>query len=123
MALEKIAEFFQAQQIAHPQFQFGSVDRFRQELFRPGIETRQPGVILLDIMMPGMDGWETLERLKADRQCSTIPVIVFTAREHREGPGKAAELGAVEYFRKPFRPDTLVQTIRRHLDAASAVAG
>jgi len=82
----------------------------------------QPGVILLDIMMPGMDGWETLERLKADRQCSAIPVIVFTAREHREGPGKATELGAVEYFRKPFRPDALVQTIRRHLDAASAVA-
>jgi len=83
----------------------------------------KPGIVLLDIMMPGMDGWETLERLKADRLCSPIPVIVFTAREHREGPSKAVELGAVEYFRKPFRPDALVQTIRRHLDAASAVAG
>ena len=82
----------------------------------------QPGVILLDIMMPGMDGWETLERLKADRQCAPIPVIVFTAREHREGRSKAAERGAVEYFRKPFRPDSLVQTIRRHLEAAPTVA-
>ena len=83
----------------------------------------QPGIVLLDIMMPGMDGWETLERLKADRRCAAIPVIVFTAREHREGRSKALELGAVEYFRKPFRPDALVQTIRRHLEAAPSVAG
>ncbi len=82
----------------------------------------QPGVVLLDIMMPGMDGWETLERLKADRRCAAIPVIVFTAREHREGRSKSLELGAVEYFRKPFRPDALVQTIRRHLEAAPTAA-
>jgi len=82
----------------------------------------RPGVILLDIMMPGMDGWETLERLKADELCAPVPVIVFTAREHREGRSKAQELGAVEYFRKPFRPDALVQTIRRHLEAAPTLA-
>jgi len=79
----------------------------------------RPGVILLDIMMPGMDGWETLERLKADTGLHAVPVIVFTAREHREGRSKAQELGAVDYFRKPFRPEALVQTIRRHLDAPS----
>ena len=78
----------------------------------------RPGVILLDIMMPGMDGWETLERLKGDAECRDVPVIVFTAREHREGRAKAQERGAVEYFRKPFRPDALVQTIRRHVERA-----
>jgi two-component system OmpR family response regulator len=82
----------------------------------------RPGVILLDIMMPGMDGWETLERLKADGGLTAVPVIVFTAREHREGRSKAQDLGAVDYFRKPFRPDALVQTIRRHLAATSTSA-
>lgn len=82
----------------------------------------KPGVVLLDIMMPGMDGWETLERLKADAACAALPVIVFTAREHREGRSKSRELGAVEYFRKPFRPEALVQTIRRHLGAQAANA-
>jgi len=92
---------------------------------REGIEkalAQRPGVVLLDIMMPGMDGWETLERLKAEPACATVPVIVFTAREQREGRAKSRELGAVEYFRKPFRPEALVQTIRRHLDSKSAVA-
>ena len=91
-----------------------------------GIEkarAQQPGIVLLDIMMPGMDGWETLERMKADERCKELPVIVFTAREHREGRSKSRELGAVEYFRKPFRPELLVQTIRRHLGAHAAADG
>ena len=74
-----------------------------------------PDVILLDIMMPGMDGWETLERLKQNPATQSIPVIVFTAREHTRGRARTQELGAVEYFRKPFRPELLIQTIRQHL--------
>ncbi len=88
-----------------------------------GIEkarAQRPGIVLLDIMMPGMDGWETLERMKADAACAPVPVIVFTAREHREGRSKSRELGAVEYFRKPFRPEALVQTIRKHLGTQAA---
>ena len=73
----------------------------------------KPGLVLLDIMMPGMDGWETLERLKADPECASTPVIVFTAREQREGRARSQQLGAVEYVRKPFRPEALAQTIRR----------
>ena len=88
-----------------------------------GIEkarSNAPGLVLLDIMMPGMDGWETLERLKADPACAALPVIVFTAREQREGRAKARELGAVEYVRKPFRPEALVQAIRQHLGHPAA---
>jgi len=44
-----------------------------------------PGLILLDIMMPGIDGWETLSRLKEDAETKDIPVIIFTAREHSRG--------------------------------------
>ena len=77
----------------------------------------RPSVILLDIMMPGMDGWETLERLKADAATADLPVIVFTAREHSRGRAKSRELGAVEYFPKPFRPEALIHTIRGHMAA------
>jgi DNA-binding response OmpR family regulator len=83
-------------------------------------EAEELDLLLLDIMMPGMDGWETLERLKAEPACAGVPVIVFTAREQRDGRAKSRELGAVEYFRKPFRPEALVQTIRRHLGSQSA---
>jgi CheY-like chemotaxis protein len=79
----------------------------------------KPGLVLLDIMMPGMDGWETLERLKADPECAATPVIVFTAREQREGRARSRQLGAVEYVRKPFRPEALAQTIRRFVSDAS----
>ena len=78
--------------------------------------------VLLDIMMPGMDGWETLERMKADPACAALPVIVFTAREQRDGRSKSRDLGALEYFRKPFRPEQLVQTIRKHLGTKATAA-
>lgn len=74
-----------------------------------------PDLILLDIMMPGMDGWETLERLKQEPRTRDIPVIVFTAREYARGNRRCQELGAVEYFRKPYRPELLVRSIRQHM--------
>jgi CheY-like chemotaxis protein len=61
--------------------------------------SQTPDLILLDIMMPGIDGWETLTRLKRDPATSGIPVIIFTAREHARGHQKSAEMGAADYFR------------------------
>jgi DNA-binding response OmpR family regulator len=74
-----------------------------------------PDLILLDIMMPGIDGWETLTRLKRDNETSTIPVIIFTAREHARGHQKSAEMGAADYFRKPFEPDELIELVEKHV--------
>ncbi len=74
-----------------------------------------PDLILLDIMMPGIDGWETLNRLKRDTATSEIPVIIFTAREHSRGHQKSSEMGAAEYFRKPFEPDELVELVEKHV--------
>jgi CheY-like chemotaxis protein len=59
----------------------------------------RPDLVLLDIMMPGIDGWETLTRLKRDPETSGIPVIIFTAREHARGHQKSTEMGAADYFR------------------------
>jgi DNA-binding response OmpR family regulator len=74
-----------------------------------------PDLILLDIMMPGIDGWETLTRLKRDQETATIPVIIFTAREHARGHQKSAEMGAADYFRKPFEPDELIELVEKHV--------
>jgi DNA-binding response OmpR family regulator len=73
-----------------------------------------PDLILLDIMMPGIDGWETLTRLKRDQGTANIPVIIFTAREHARGHLKSAEMGAADYFRKPFEPDELIELVEKH---------
>ena len=74
----------------------------------------RPDLILLDIMMPGIDGWETLTRLKRDPETSDIPVIIFTAREHARGQQKSTEMGAADYFRKPFEPDELIELVEKH---------
>lgn len=75
----------------------------------------KPDLILLDIMMPGIDGWETLTRLKRDAETASVPVIIFTAREHARGHQKSAEMGAADYFRKPFEPDELIELVEKHL--------
>jgi len=75
----------------------------------------KPGLILLDIMMPGIDGWETLSRLKEDAETKDIPVIIFTAREHSRGRQLAREMGAADYFQKPFEPDELIAIVEEYL--------
>jgi two-component system alkaline phosphatase synthesis response regulator PhoP len=78
-------------------------------------KSQAPDLILLDIMMPGIDGWETLTRLKRDAATANIPVVIFTAREHSRGHQKSAEMGAVDYFRKPFEPDELIELVEKHV--------
>ena len=65
-------------------------------------------------MMPGIDGWETLTRLKRDTATAGIPVVIFTAREHARGHQKSSEMGAADYFRKPFEPDELIELVEKH---------
>jgi len=78
-------------------------------------KAKKPGLILLDIMMPGIDGWETLSRLKEDPETRDIPVIIFTAREHSRGRQLAREMGAADYFQKPFEPDELISIVEEYL--------
>ena len=74
----------------------------------------RPDLILLDIMMPGIDGWETLSRLKEDPVTEDIPVIVFTAREHSRGKQLARDMKAVDYLQKPFEADDLIALVEQH---------
>lgn len=77
---------------------------------------RTPDLILLDIMMPGMDGYEVCRRLKADQKTSSAPVIFVTSMAGEEDEAKGLDLGAVDYVTKPFRPGLVTSRVRNHLE-------
>jgi sigma-B regulation protein RsbU (phosphoserine phosphatase) len=79
------------------------------------IEKAPPDIILLDIMMPGMSGYEVCERLKADPDTRDIPVIFLTAMEQTTDEAKGFELGAADYITKPVNPPILEARVRTHL--------
>ena len=73
----------------------------------------KPDAIVLDMMMPVMDGLELLRRLRADPQTSKIPVIMLSARKQENDVVGALGLGASDYMVKPFSPDELVARLHR----------
>lgn len=75
-----------------------------------------PDLILLDIMMPGMDGYKVCERLKADPITREIPVIFLTAHDDEENEKLGLELGAVDFITKPISPLIVKARIKTHLD-------
>jgi len=79
-----------------------------------------PDLILLDIMMPEMDGFETCRRIKEDEQLRAIPVIFLTAKDSSEDIVKGFQLGAVDYVTKPFNVAELKIRIATHLDLKKA---
>jgi two-component system sensor histidine kinase/response regulator len=74
-----------------------------------------PDLILLDIMMPGIDGFETCQRLKADAATREIPIIFITAKNETEDIVKGFSLGGVDYITKPFRQEEVRARIHLHL--------
>ena len=89
---------------------------FRVEIARTGGEaldkarTSKPAAILLDIVLPELDGWEVLARLKRDETTSGIPVVVVSVVDN---PDLGAALGALDYLVKPIRPNQLLDRLRR----------
>ena len=80
------------------------------------IREEQPDLILLDIMMPEVDGWDVYRTLKADPQLSNIPVIIITAKVKRIDQILAQEIVGVDaYITKPFSPSDLLQRVKELL--------
>ncbi len=75
----------------------------------------RPDLILLDIMMPGIDGFETCRRIKADTQWRDIPVIFLTGRSETADIVRGFEMGAVDYVAKPFHAHELLARVHTHL--------
>jgi two-component system cell cycle response regulator len=76
------------------------------------IETRTPDLILLDIMMPGMDGYEVLGKLKENHRTKSIPVVLITALEGKDEKARGLELGADEFLNKPVNATELETRVR-----------
>lgn len=77
----------------------------------------RPGAIVLDAMMPVMDGFEALRRLKGDPDLKPIPVLMLTALKRDADVVSALRLGASDYIPKPFNPDELVARLERLVPA------
>src|SRR3954468_22762904 len=75
----------------------------------------RPDLILLDVMMPGMDGFETCQRIKASRAWREIPIIFLTAKTETADIVRGFEVGAVDYVGKPFNAHELLARVRTHL--------
>ena len=78
-------------------------------------QKQSPDLILLDINMPGMDGYEVCSNLKSDESTAHIPVIFLTAELDSASKQKGLDLGAVDYVTKPISPEVLKESVRRQL--------
>ena len=76
----------------------------------------KPDVVLLDVMMPGMDGWQVAERLLDDETTKEIPLVFLTARAELRDRARGLELGGVDYITKPFNPTELASVVERLLE-------
>jgi len=82
--------------------------------------TPRPDIVLLDVMMPGLDGYQVFERLRADPATRDIPVIFLTALDGRDAELRGLEMGAVDYIAKPIVPPLVVARINTQLELKRA---
>ena len=88
-----------------------------------GLEAAQrelPDVVLLDVMMPGLDGWRVAEQLLDGDTTSAIPIVFLTARAELRDRVRGIDLGGVEYLTKPFNPVELAPLVRELVDRVEA---
>ncbi|MFC7331915.1 response regulator transcription factor [Rhodocista pekingensis] len=86
----------------------------------PAMTEEAPDLVLLDAMMPERDGYDVCQEIRSNPAWAGIPVIMLTARSREVERQKGLALGANDYVTKPFSTRELVETVRRHLDAAGA---
>ena len=105
--------------LLHPQYQVMAAPSGERALQIAAGEP-QPDLILLDVLMPGMDGYDVLARLRDSPATRDIPVIFVTGLDSAEDEEKGLELGAVDYITKPYRPPVVLARVRNHLELKRA---
>jgi PAS domain S-box-containing protein len=88
------------------------------ELALRSLKAKRPDIVLLDIKMPGMDGFEVCRQLKANRETRTIPVIFISALDDGHSKIRGFEIGAVDYINKPFHAEEVLARVKTHLTIA-----
>lgn len=79
-------------------------------------KTERPDLILLDLMMPVVDGFEVCKKLKAQPETASIPVVMISASTQEESRQKGLDAGAVDFMVKPFQPEALDKLLHKILD-------
>ena len=82
------------------------------------VEEELPALILLDVLMPDIDGFEVCKRLKSSPETATVPIIFLSALSGDEEKQKGLDLGAVDFITKPFDPSEIQTKVKQHLLAA-----
>jgi len=86
---------------------------------KEGIESargKKPDLIILDVMMPVLNGYEACKILKNDEKTKTIPILILTALPHVGDADKAFEVGANDYLNKPYKNDRLIEKVKKLLN-------
>jgi len=105
--LSKIAE----------KFQMNLIEAFNGHEALTILKERQVDLVLLDIMMPQMDGRDVCRLIKSDEKTKNIPVVIFSAKDHQSDRLLGLELGADDYITKPFHLEVLMRKIEHLLEA------
>ena len=79
------------------------------------LPSMKPDLVLLDIMLPEIDGFEVCRQIKSSEATKHIPVIMLTAKKSREDMARGEQVGADWYITKPFKPAMVIETIQRFL--------
>jgi CheY-like chemotaxis protein len=79
------------------------------------IKIKRPDLILMDMQMPVMDGYEAVSVIKGDPLFSSIPIVAFTAQARPEDIARTRSLGCVEHYTKPMDPEELLNTIQKYI--------
>jgi twitching motility two-component system response regulator PilG len=79
------------------------------------IQRKLPDLVLLDVMLPGMDGFEVCRRIREDARCSHLPVVMLTARKGNSDKEQGMLFGATAYITKPFRSAQLLDVVQELL--------
>ena len=101
--------------LLEPEYQVRAANSGADAL-RAAVSEPLPDLILLDVMMPDMDGFTVLTKLREDPASRGIPVIFVTAMDAIEYERKGLELGAVDYITKPFSPPIVLARVHTHLE-------
>jgi two-component system, OmpR family, alkaline phosphatase synthesis response regulator PhoP len=83
------------------------------------VESERPDAILLDVMMPGLDGWSVAERLLEKEDTREIPIVFLTARADLRDRARGMDLGGLDYITKPFNPVDLASLVEEVISAVS----
>ena len=99
---------------------FTVVGAFRGEEALEQARTVNPDAIVLDVMMPGLDGYEVCARIREHPDLAEVPVFFLTARAQEDDVARGYALGVVDYVTKPFDPEALVEAVRTAIDERAA---